>query len=141
MSPNPVTAAAAWTLTVTIDVIAVAAAVAVIGVDRFLGSETCGAGTAFCPTPQQAKDRDAWTLGILGLVLLIVLVLALVRGRFLLALAQLVVIVALALLARQVVPVAFAQLRSKLPVVGSSSAPAAASDAPQFPPSRFDLRS
>jgi hypothetical protein len=83
VSPNPVTAAAAWTVAVTADVVAVAIAALALGWDRW-----CPAGTAGCPSAVDRVDRDALVLTLLGVALLLVAVVALVRGRFLLVLVS-----------------------------------------------------
>ncbi len=102
MSPNPVTAAAVWTFTVTADVVLVGAAVLVLGWDRW-----CPAGTWGCPTPSGRVDRDAFVLTVLGAALLVVALAALLRGRLLLALGQVALVVVLALVAAQLLPAAY----------------------------------
>jgi hypothetical protein len=74
-----------------------------------------------CPTLGQARDRDAWTLAAVAAVLVVVLVVALFRGRLLMALFQLVLVVALGVLAREHLPAAFEQVRSKVPFAAASS--------------------
>ncbi len=108
MSPNPVTGAAAWTAALAVDVIAVVVAAAVLGWDRW-----CPAGGAGCPAAGDRAGRDAWVLAVLAGVLLGVALLALVRGRLLLAAGQVALVVVLAVLAARALPQAFDQLRTK----------------------------
>ena len=110
MSPNPVTAAAAWTFTVTADVVLVGAAVLVLGWDRW-----CPAGTWGCPSPSERVDRDAFVITVLGAALLVVALLALLRGRLLLALGQVALVVVLALVAAQLLPAAYQRAPSWRP--------------------------
>jgi hypothetical protein len=109
VSPNPVTAAAAWTFTLAVDVVAVAIAALFLGWDRW-----CPAGTAGCPSAADRAGRDALALAVLGAVLLFVALLALLRGRFLLVVGQLAVAAAVAYLASQAVPAAFDHLRAQV---------------------------
>jgi len=106
VSPNPVTAAAAWTAAVTVDAVAVAVVALLVGWDRW-----CPAGVAGCPTTVDLADRDALWLAILAGVLVLVALLGLVTGRFLLVLVQLALVVLLAAVAAQALPAAWTHLR------------------------------
>jgi hypothetical protein len=108
VSPNPVTAAAAWTSAAVVDAVALVIAVAVLAWDRW-----CPAGVVLCPTRADRVTRDALWLALLCGVLVLVAVVALLRGRFLLALVQVALVVLLAVLAAQLVPGAWTHLRER----------------------------
>jgi hypothetical protein len=116
VSPNPVTGVAAWTVTVWVDVLALAAAALVLAWDHH-----CPIGAPQCPAPAQLARRDALVLAVLGGVLVLMALLALVRGRWLLLLAQVAVLVVVGLLASRAVPAGFSELRSHFPWTGSAA--------------------
>jgi hypothetical protein len=108
VSPNPVTAAAAWTTAAVVDVVAVVVAAALLAWDRW-----CPDGVALCPTEAQRPARDALWLAVLAGVLAVVALVALVRGRLLLAAVQVALVVALAVVAARLLPAAWAHLRER----------------------------
>jgi hypothetical protein len=108
VSPNPLTAAAAWTTAVIVDVVAVVVVGGLLAWDRW-----CPADAPLCPTSDERPGRNALLLAVLGAVLALVALVALVTGRFLLAVAQVALIVVLAVLAAQALPVAWAHLRDR----------------------------
>ena len=109
MSPNPVAGVAAWSAAATVDSAGIVLAAAVLGWDRW-----CPAGVAACPAGTGRTDRDALVLAILGGLLALVALLALVRGRLLLAVAQVALVAVLAVAADQTLPPAFDRLRTQL---------------------------
>jgi hypothetical protein len=104
-----VTAAAAWTTAVTFDLIVLVVAVIVLGWDRW-----CPAGTWGCPAAGDRTGRDALVLALLGAALLLVALVALLRGRFLLVVGQLTLVIAVAFAAARTSPAAFDHLREQL---------------------------
>ena len=110
MSPNPLAGAAAWSAAVLVDLLALAGATAVLGWDRW-----CPPGTSTCPAASSDRTaRDAAVLAALGGVLAAVAVVALLRGRWLLVVFQLVLVVGVALAAARADPAAFDHLRTQL---------------------------
>lgn len=107
MSPNPVTSAATWTLAIVVDVLAV-----VVAAGFLLYDHHCTVGAALCPAPGQVVRRDVVVLVALGVVLLAVALLALLRGRLLLVVVQLAVLVVAGYMAYRAVPHAYDQLRN-----------------------------
>jgi hypothetical protein len=108
VSPNPVTATAAWTAAIIVDIVATGIVAVLVGWDRW-----CPAGVAACPTPADRADRDALWLAILGGVLVLVALVGLVTGRFLLVLVQLALVVLLATVVAQALPAAWTRLRER----------------------------
>ena len=108
MSPNPVTAAAAWTTTAVIDAVAVLVAGGLLAWDRW-----CPEGGALCPTDAQRPARDALWLALLAGVLALVALVALVRGRLLLAVVQVALVALLAVVAARWLPDAWTHLRER----------------------------
>ena len=108
MSPNPVTAAAAWTTTAVVDAVAVLVAGGLLAWDRW-----CPEGGALCPTDAQRPARDALWLALLAGVLALVALVALVRGRLLLAVVQVALVALLAVVAARWLPDAWTHLRER----------------------------
>lgn len=115
MSPNPISAAAAWAAAVTVDLLAVVAAALVLA-----WQQQCPDGFWACPAPGDRPGHEALALAVLSGVLLLVALVGLLRGRVLIAAGQVVLLVVLAVAAQHALPAAFAQLRTHL----SLSAPA-----------------
>lgn len=103
---NPVTSAATWTLAIVVDVLAVVVAAALLWYGHH-----CTAGTPLCPAPGEVVRRDVVVLVALGVALLAVALVALLRGRVLLLVLQLAVVVAAAYVAYHSVPAAYDELR------------------------------
>jgi hypothetical protein len=115
VSPNPVTAVATWTVALLVDVVAVGVAALVL-----LWDHGCPQDFAGCPAGNAADtaSQDAWVLVLLGVVLLVVAAYGLLRGRWLLLVVQLALLVVLVLAAQALVPDGLAQLRRDLRLSG-----------------------
>jgi hypothetical protein len=108
VSPNPVTAAAAWTSAAVVDAVALVVAAALLAWDRW-----CPDGVVLCPAAADRPSRDALWLALLAGVLGLVALVALLRGRFVLALVQVALVVAVAVLAARLLPAAWEHLRER----------------------------
>jgi hypothetical protein len=106
VSMNPVRGAVTWTVAVVVDLVAVAVAALFLWNDHH-----CSRGTVACPAAGQVAHQDVVVLAALAAVLLVVAVLALVRGRLVLLLLQVGVLVVVALAAHRAVPAATDQLQ------------------------------
>jgi hypothetical protein len=111
VSPNPVAAVATWTVALVVDVVAVGLAGLVL-----LWDHGCPKDVAGCPAgrPSDTASQDAWVLVLLGVVLVVVAVYGLLRGRWLLLVVQLALLVVLVLAAHALVPDGLSQLRRDL---------------------------
>ena len=107
MSPRLISSPAAWAATATVDLAVVAVCAGVLAWQQY-----CPGGLPACPAPVDRADSQALVLALGLAVLALTAVVALVRGRVVVAALQVVLVAVLVSAAAHALPSAFAQLRS-----------------------------